>query len=77
MRFFRAAVMMCLPAQLKGGILIEKETLVLTSAREAITAAKLRAHNVARRDPVFMGRLLGWSYDTVRRLADGQRKRDQ
>jgi hypothetical protein len=36
---------------LKRGILVEKETSVLTSAAEAIAAAKLRAHDVARRHP--------------------------
>jgi hypothetical protein len=36
---------------LKGGIPVEKETSVLTSAAEAIAAAKLRTHDVARRHP--------------------------
>jgi hypothetical protein len=36
---------------LKRGILVERETSVLTSAAEAIAAAKLRAHEVARRHP--------------------------
>jgi hypothetical protein len=36
---------------LKRGILVEKEISVLTSAVEAIAAAKLRAHDVARRHP--------------------------
>jgi hypothetical protein len=36
---------------LKKGILVEKEISVLTSAAEAIAAAKLRAHDVARRHP--------------------------
>jgi hypothetical protein len=36
---------------LKNGIVIETETSVLPSAAEAIAAAKLRAHDVARRDP--------------------------
>ena len=36
---------------LKRGILVEKETSVLTSAAEAIAAAKLRARDVARRHP--------------------------
>jgi hypothetical protein len=34
---------------LKKGIVIETETSVLPSAAEAIAAAKLRAHDVARR----------------------------
>jgi hypothetical protein len=34
---------------LKGGIPVEKETSVLTSAAGAIAAAKLRAHDVAKR----------------------------
>jgi hypothetical protein len=36
---------------LRRGILVEKEISVLTSAAEAIAAAKLRAHDVARRHP--------------------------
>jgi hypothetical protein len=36
---------------LKRGIVIETETSVLPSAAEAIAAAKLRAHDVARRHP--------------------------
>jgi hypothetical protein len=36
---------------LKRGIVIETETSVLPSAAEAIAAAKLRAHAVARRHP--------------------------
>jgi len=36
---------------LKGGIVVETETSVLRSAAEAVTAAKLRAHEVARRHP--------------------------
>ena len=36
---------------LKKGIVIETETSVLPSAVEAIAAAKLRAHDVARRHP--------------------------
>ena len=36
---------------LKKGILVERETSVLTSAAEAIAAAKLRARDVARRHP--------------------------
>jgi hypothetical protein len=36
---------------LKGGILVERETSVSPSAAEAIAAAKLRAHAVARRHP--------------------------
>ena len=36
---------------LKGGIVGEKETSVLPSAAAAIAAAKLRAHDVARRHP--------------------------
>jgi hypothetical protein len=36
---------------LKRGILVERETSVSTSAAEAIAAAKLRAHDVARRHP--------------------------
>ena len=36
---------------LKKGIVIETETSVLPSAAEAIAAAKLRAHDVARRHP--------------------------
>ena len=36
---------------LKKGILVERETSVLTSAAEAIAAAKLRAHDVSRRHP--------------------------
>jgi hypothetical protein len=36
---------------LKRGILVEKETSVLPSAAQAITAAKLRAHDVARPHP--------------------------
>jgi hypothetical protein len=36
---------------LKRGILVERETSVLPSAAEAVAAAKLRAHDVARRHP--------------------------
>jgi hypothetical protein len=36
---------------LKGGIVVETETSVLPSAAEAIAAAELRAHDVARRHP--------------------------
>ena len=36
---------------LRKGIVIETETSVLPSAVEAIAAAKLRAHDVARRHP--------------------------
>ena len=36
---------------LKRGILIERETSVSPSAAEAVAAAKLRAHDVARRHP--------------------------
>jgi hypothetical protein len=36
---------------LKKGILVERETSVLPSAAEAVSAAKLRAHDVARRHP--------------------------
>jgi hypothetical protein len=36
---------------LKRGILVERETSVLPSAAEAVRAAKLRAHDVARRHP--------------------------
>jgi hypothetical protein len=36
---------------LRRGILVEKEISVLTSAAEAIAAAKLRAREVARRHP--------------------------
>jgi hypothetical protein len=36
---------------LKRGILVERETSVLRSAAEAVAAAKLRAHDVARRHP--------------------------
>jgi hypothetical protein len=36
---------------LKRGILVERETSVLTSSAEAIAAAKLRARDVARRHP--------------------------
>jgi hypothetical protein len=36
---------------LKRGILVERETSVLQSPSEAIAAAKLRAHDVARRHP--------------------------
>ena len=36
---------------LKRGILVERETSVSPSAAEAIAAAKLRAHDVARRHP--------------------------
>jgi hypothetical protein len=36
---------------LKRGILVERETSVLTSAAEAVGAAKLRAHDVAQRHP--------------------------
>jgi len=36
---------------LKGGIVVETETSVSPSAAEAIAAAKLRAHDVARRHP--------------------------
>ena len=36
---------------LKRGILVERETSVLTSAADAIAAAKLRARDVARRHP--------------------------
>ena len=36
---------------LKEGIVVETETSVLPSAAEAIVAAKLRAHDVARRHP--------------------------
>jgi myo-inositol-hexaphosphate 3-phosphohydrolase len=36
---------------LKGGIVVDTETSVLPSAAEAIAAAKLRAHDVARRHP--------------------------
>jgi hypothetical protein len=36
---------------LRGGILVEKEISVLPSAAEAIAAAKLRAHDLARRHP--------------------------
>ena len=36
---------------LRKGIVIETETSVLRSAVEAIAAAKLRAHDVARRHP--------------------------
>jgi hypothetical protein len=35
-----------------------------------------RQHDLARRDLVFIGRP-GWSYDTVRRLAGGQRRSDR
>jgi hypothetical protein len=36
---------------LRRGIFVERETSVLPSAAEAIAAAKLRAHDVARRHP--------------------------
>jgi hypothetical protein len=36
---------------LKKGILVERETSVLPSGANAIAAAKLRAHEVARRHP--------------------------
>jgi len=36
---------------LKKGILIERETSTLPSAAEAVAAAKMRAHDVARRHP--------------------------
>jgi len=36
---------------LKRGILVERETSVLTSAADAIAAAKLRARDIARRHP--------------------------
>ena len=36
---------------LKKGIVVERETSVLPSPAEAIAAAKLRAHDVARRHP--------------------------
>jgi hypothetical protein len=36
---------------LRRGIVVETETSVLPSAAEAIAAAKLRAHDVARRHP--------------------------
>jgi hypothetical protein len=36
---------------LKRGVLVERETSVLPSAADAIAAAKLRAHEVARRHP--------------------------
>jgi len=36
---------------LRRGIVVEMETSVLPSAAEAIAAAKLRAHDVARRHP--------------------------
>ena len=36
---------------LKKGILVERETSVLPSAAEAVSAAKLRARDVARRHP--------------------------
>jgi hypothetical protein len=36
---------------LKRGILVERETSVMPSAAEAVAAAKLRAHDVARRHP--------------------------
>jgi hypothetical protein len=36
---------------LKRGILVERETSVLTSSAEAIAAAKLRARDVAGRHP--------------------------
>jgi hypothetical protein len=36
---------------LKRGILVERETSVSPSAAEAVAAAKLRAHDVARRHP--------------------------
>jgi hypothetical protein len=36
---------------LRGGILVGKEISVLTCAAEAIAAAKLRAHDLARRHP--------------------------
>jgi hypothetical protein len=64
MRFFQAAIMLSLSdalsgqemklfaiVWLKGGIVVETETSVLPSAVEAIAAAKLRAHDVARRHP--------------------------
>jgi len=62
MRFFRAAVIFGLIRSgqgielfaidwLKRGILVERETSVLTSAADAIAAAKLRARDVARRHP--------------------------
>jgi hypothetical protein len=44
---------------LKKGILVERETSVLPSAAEAVAAAKLRAHDVARR-------YLGQEPDTFR-----------
>jgi hypothetical protein len=63
-RVFRAAAMLGLPIfladweielfaidWLKRGILVERETSVLTSSAEAIAAAKLRARDVARRHP--------------------------
>ena len=36
---------------LKKGILVERETSILPSAAEAVAAAKMRAHDVARRHP--------------------------
>ena len=64
MRVFRAAAMLGLQIfladwdielfaidWLKRGILVERETSVLTSSAEAIAAAKLRARDVARRHP--------------------------
>ena len=36
---------------LKRGVLIERETSTLPSAAEAVAAAKMRAHDVARRHP--------------------------
>jgi hypothetical protein len=59
-RFFRSGALGALSGQetelfaivwLKRGIVIETETSVLRSAAEAIAAAKLRAHDVARRHP--------------------------
>jgi hypothetical protein len=37
--------------RLKSGIFVERETSVFPSAAGAIAAAKLRAHDVARRHP--------------------------
>ena len=61
---FRAVVMLSCTSALSGqeinlfaivwlrrGIVVETETSVLPSAAEAIAAAKLRAHDVARRHP--------------------------
>jgi hypothetical protein len=36
---------------LTRGILVERETSILPSATEAVAAAKMRAHDVARRHP--------------------------